>query len=168
MVKRRAIVVAIGKGGEIGRDQDMPWGRSLPADLANFRSLTLGKSVVMGLRTFESLGSRPLPGRENIILSETPLYQEGIKVVASLAEAYEVASYDIFVIGGGMTYKMALGDVDYLYVTEVQASFPGSTVFFPKIEPEIWEEVAREERYADSENKYDFSFVTYRRRGVGY
>lgn len=121
----------------------------------------------MGLRTFESLNSKPLPGRENIVLSDQPLNLEGIVVVKTLEEAYRVANNDIFVIGGGITYKMALDDADYLYITEVHDFFPGSTVFFPEIDKDLWEEISRKDLLADDLNKHDYSFVIYKRRARG-
>lgn len=158
----KSIVVAIDKHGGIGADNDLLWQRDLPDDLAHFKKLTTGCSVIMGRRTFESIG-RPLPNRENIVVSSRPVGVHGILTANSLESAYELARYPIMIIGGGQLYKAALNDVDRLYVTEVQESFPAATVFFPSIDTNIWKETAREVHSADDRNKYDFDFVTYDR-----
>jgi dihydrofolate reductase len=157
----KAIVVAIDKNNGIGADNDLLWQRDLPADLAHFKKLTTGKSIVMGRKTFESIG-KPLPDRQNIVVSRRgPTGIKGVLTAYSLAAAYAVAQYDIFVIGGGQIYAEALDDVDRLYVTEVDADFPQATVFFPKIDKSVWREVSREHHEADEKNKYSFDFVVY-------
>lgn len=117
----------------------------------------------MGRKTFESIG-RPLPERENIVISRTPTGVPGVLTVNSLASAYELARYPIAVIGGGRVYADAISDVDVLHVTEVDAEFPDATVFFPLIDPAMWTEVEREHHEADEKNKYAFDFVTYQRK----
>lgn len=159
----KAIVVAIDKNRGIGATNDLLWQRDLPADLAHFKKLTTGKSIVMGRKTFESIG-RPLPNRQNIIVSRHgALGIEGTLTAASLETAYALAQYDVFIIGGGEIYAQAIADVDVLYVTEVQASFPTATVFFPEIDQTLWQETSREHHDADDRNKYAFDFVTYTR-----
>lgn len=156
----KAIVVAIDKNRGIGADNDLLWVRDLPADLAHFKKLTTGGSIIMGRKTFESIG-RPLPNRENIVVSRTPTGVQGVLTAMSLDSAYELARYPIFVIGGGQIYMAAINEMDVLYVTEVQAEFPQATVFFPQIDKTVWREVSREHHEADDKNKYAFDFVEY-------
>lgn len=159
-----AIIVAVGRNGEIGAGSDLPWGRRLPADLNYFKETTLNKTVIMGLKTFESLNFKPLPGRENIILTQTPLLVEGIKVAKNLQEAFEMAEHkDIFVSGGGSVYAKALPLVEYLYLTEVDATFSNADVFFPSINFLEWEEISRTHKEADKDNAYSLNFVVYKR-----
>ena len=158
----KSIVVAYDKRRGIGADNELLWMRDLPADLAHFKKLTTGKSIVMGRKTFESIGSRPLPNRQTIIVSrQGALGVEGTMTAASLQTAYALAQYDVFVIGGGEIYAQAMDDVDTLFVTEVDASFPQATVFFPEIDCNAWQEVFREHHASDDRNKYAFDFVTY-------
>ncbi len=159
----KAIVVAVDKNNGIGADNDLLWIRDLPADLAHFKKLTTGGSIIMGRKTFESIG-RPLPNRENIVVSRTPTGVQGVLTANSLNSAYELARYPIFVIGGGQVYADAVDDMDILYVTEVQAEFPQATVFFPTINEAKWQEISREHHDSDEKNKYAFDFVEYRRR----
>ena len=163
MKNMKAIVVAMGKHSEIGANQDMPWARGLPADLANFKRLTVGKSVIMGYRTFESIGKKPLPDRQNIVISREPTGVTGVLTAYSLQSAYAMAQYDIVVMGGGKIYAEALDDMDVLYVTYVDAEFPEATVFFPQINCGDWTETARDHHEADERNKYAYDFVTYER-----
>ncbi len=156
----KAIIVAVDKNNGIGAENDLLWQRDLPADLAHFKKITTGGSVIMGRKTFESIG-RPLPDRENIVISRTPTGIQGILTVNSLNSAYELARYPIFVIGGGRVYADAIDDMDVLYVTEVDADFPQATVFFPKIDTTVWQEASREHHDSDDRNKYDFDFVKY-------
>lgn len=158
----KTIVVAIDKNNGIGADNDLLWQRDLPADLAHFKKLTVGRSIVMGRKTFESIG-RPLPDRQNIVVSSTPTGVKGVITANSLSAAYALAQYDVAVIGGGQIYAAALNDVNTLYVTEVDAEFPNATIFFPEINCQDWQEVDRDHHEADDENKYSFDFVTYQR-----
>lgn len=156
------MVVAYDKNRGIGADGDLPWGRSLPADLANFKRLTTGGSIIMGRKTFESIGSRPLPNRENIVLARTPTGVKGALTALSLDAALALARYPIFIIGGGRVFTEALEQADVIYATEVDAEFPDVDVFFPSIDAS-WREVARTHHQADDKNAYDFDFVEYRR-----
>jgi len=159
----KAIVVAIDRNNGIGAENDLLWLRDLPADLANFKALTVGKSVVMGRKTFESIG-HPLPDRQNIVVSRSgPTGIKGVLTAHSLEAAYALAQYDVRVIGGGQIYAEAIDDMDVLYVTEVDADFPQATVFFPQINCDDWQEVSRDHHEADEKNKYAFDFVTYER-----
>lgn len=144
----------------IGADNDLLWRRDLPADLQRFKTLTLGNSVIMGRKTFESIG-RPLPGRQNIVVSSTLATIDGVTTVGSLPAAYAAATAAPYIIGGGSIYRAALPDITTIYATEVAAQFPAATVFFPKLDTTIWREASREHHTADERNAYAFDFVTY-------
>ena len=159
---QKALIVAYGRNGEIGAHGDLPWGRNLPGDLAQFKRRTTGGSIIMGRRTFESIGKRPLPDRENIVVSSTPAGVSGVLTALSLESAYALARYPIFIIGGARLYRAALPTVDVIYATEVDATFPDADTFFPKLSSE-WQEVAREHHEADEKNAYSFDVVEYRR-----
>jgi len=148
-------------GRVIGKDRTLPW--SLPADLAHFRRVTVGKPVVMGRRVYEDLG-RPLPGRQNIVLSRDPAFSaEGCVVVPTPLAALEAAGQaaEVMVIGGAQVYRAYLEEVTCLYLTRIYAPYPGDT-FFPDL-PGTWEEISRADRPADVLNPADMSFVTYLR-----
>ena len=158
-----AIVVAMAENRVIGRDGGLPW--RLPADMARFRALTMGKPIVMGRRTHESIG-RALDGRRNIVVTRRPGYRApGCTVTASLEAAIEAASdaEEVAVIGGASVYERALLIADRIHLTLVHASVDGD-VRFPHIEPGAWREVSRAERRADARNRYDVSFVELVRR----
>lgn len=156
------MVVAYDRRRGIGADNDLLWQRDLPADLAHFRQLTMGGTIIMGRKTYESIG-RPLPQRQNIVVSRSLQALPGVEVVGSLPEAYALAQHDIFIIGGGSIYAQALPDTDVMYATEVAADFPQADVFFPALPEGVWQETAREHHEADADNRYAFDFVTYRR-----
>lgn len=157
----KSIVVAYDLNRGIGANNDLLWQRDLPADLAHFKQLTMGGSILMGLNTFKSIG-RPLPGRQNIVVSHEPQQIPGVTVVDSLPAAYEAAASDIFIVGGGSIYTQTIGDADIIYATEVQAEFPQATVYFPEISSE-WHEESRVHHDADETNKYAYDFVKYTR-----
>ena len=161
-----AIVVAYDKNRGIGTGGDLPWGRSLPADLAHFKELTTGGAVVMGRKTYESIGGRPLPNRKNIVLSTGEVV--GAIGAKNFAQALQLASeepnQDIFVIGGERVFAEALLEVDIIYATEVDYSFSNADVFFPQINVNQWEEISRTSQKANEQNKYSFDFVEYRRK----
>ena len=161
----KAIIVAYDKNRAIGRNGDLPWGRSLPADLAHFKRLTKGGNVIMGRKTFESIGCRPLPERENIVISSRPTGVKKVLTVMDLPSALALSRYPTFIIGGAQVYNDALKipEIDTIYATEVDASFPDADTFFPELDMTAWQEVSRVHHPADTENKYDFDFVTYRR-----
>lgn len=159
----KTIVVAYDQQRGIGADNDLLWQRDLPADLRHFRRLTLGTSVIMGRHTFESLGNKPLPDRQNIVVTSRPTGVPKTLSALSLEAAFALAQYEPVVIGGGQLYAAALPVVDRIYATEVQATFPEASVFFPPLDPEEWTETAREHHEADEHNAYAFDFVTYQR-----
>lgn len=154
--------MAMDRNNGIGAANDLLWGRDLPSDLAHFKKLTTGGSIIMGRKTFQSIG-RPLPHRENIVVSSQPTGVAGVLTANSLDSAYALARYPVFVCGGGQLYAAAIDDVDVLYVTYVDAEFPGADVFFPQINCQDWTETARDHHEADERNKYAYDFVTYER-----
>lgn len=165
----KAIIVAYDTNRAIGRGGDLPWGRSLPADLAHFKRLTRGGNVIMGRKTFESISSRPLPERENIVISSRPTGIKGVLTAVNLESALALARYKTFIIGGAQVYGDALGvpEINTIYATEVDATFSGTDTFFPELDMTVWEETDRVHRPADDDNAYAFDFVTYRRKTVG-
>lgn len=163
-----AVIVAVAENAVVGRDNALPW--HLPADLRHFKQTTLGKPIVMGRKTFESIG-RPLPGRTNIVISTNPDFlAPGITAVGSIEQALiaaqDVATSDaceeLFVIGGASIYVDAIPLADRLYITEVHAQVAGD-VSLPAIDWSVWQETRRERYSADAQNQYDYSFVVYER-----
>ncbi len=160
------LVVAMAENGVIGREGDLPW--RLSTDLKRFKAITTGKPVVMGRKTWESIG-RPLPGRRNIVITRQAGYEaEGAECVSSLAVALALAGggdakAGICVIGGGQIYREAMEMADRLHVTHVHAEIDGDTVF-PEIDPEIWEEVSREDVPEGEKDVYATTYVVYQRR----
>ncbi|MBE0494671.1 MAG: dihydrofolate reductase [Thiomicrospira sp.] len=159
-----SMIVAMGQNRMIGKDNKMPW--HLPDDLKYFKSKTLNKPVIMGRKTFESIGSKPLPNRPNLIISRNESFQaEGAKVFnsveAALAELKECE--EVMIMGGAQIYAQWLDRVDQLYITEVKAS-PEGDAFFPVIDHQAWYEVSREVHPADERHAFAFDFVVYKRR----
>jgi dihydrofolate reductase len=156
-------IVGFAKNMVIGNNQDMPWGHGLKDDLRHFKETTTGHAVIMGSKTYESMG-RLLPSRQNIIISRKPLKVEGATIVDSLEKAYMAVEpgREAFVIGGGQIYKLAMDTIDRIIATEVEGEYKGD-VFFPAINPSVWKEVSREHHPADERNTHAFDFVTYER-----
>ena len=171
MTKPRVVfIVAIAANGVIGRDGDMPW--KLSTDLRRFKALSMGKPLVMGRKTFESFGSKPLPGRPHIIISrQAGLELAGVEVVSSvehaMARAEELAiavkADEICVIGGGEIYRQAMPHADVLYVTHVEAELEGDTTF-PSIDPAQFEMLSSEDVPAGPVDSYPTRYAVYRRR----
>jgi dihydrofolate reductase len=139
-----SLVVAVARGGIIGRDGGLPW--HISSDLKRFKQLTMGKPVIMGRKTWESLPKRPLPGRQNIVITRDKTYRaEGAHCVASLAQALTAAGEvdEICVIGGGSIYREALPLAGRIYFTDVDLDVEGDT-HFPVLTPNEWQETARE------------------------
>ena len=162
------LVVAAAENDVIGRDGGLPW--RLPADLAHFKSVTMGRPIVMGRRTWESIG-RPLPGRENIVVTRNADYTaEGARVVGSLDEAIEhtrvTGAAELMVIGGAGLYAAALPQADRILLTRVHADVRGDTTM-PPIRPEDWEVTSVRVRAADERNPYRLSFMELRRPATG-
>lgn len=160
----KSIVVAYDKNYGIGAENDLLWLRDLPADLRHFKQTTMGGAIIMGRKTFDSIGV-PLPGRQNIIISRSPMIIEGATAVTSLDDAYAAVEpgRETYIIGGGQIYEAALATADRIVATEVDAEFPQATVFFPELDKAIWREVSHEHHNADERNKYSFDFVVYER-----
>ena len=157
-----SIIVAVSENGVIGRDGDLPW--HLSADLKRFKRLTMGHTIVMGRKTWDSIG-RPLPGRESVIISRQldfqPNYDE-VQVVQNLNDALLKSADETFVIGGASIYALALPLADRLYITRVHATVEGDT-HFPEIDWNHWQLVEEESHQADERNDHDFSFQVYQR-----
>jgi dihydrofolate reductase len=162
-VQMKSIIVAYDKKRGIGANNDLLWLRDLPADLRHFKEVTTGHPIIMGRNTYESIG-RPLPNRQNIVVSRSVESIEGVDVVGSLDEAFQKASDpQMYIIGGAQIYQQAIDSADEILATEVQATFDNATVFFPEIDAELWMEYSREHHDADEANKYAFDFVRYTR-----
>jgi dihydrofolate reductase len=159
-----SIVVAVAANGVIGRDGGLPW--RLPADLAFFKRVTMGHHIVMGRKTWESIG-RPLPGRTLVVLTRDPQREiPGVQVVHALPDALALAraagDSEACVIGGADVFALALPLADRLYLTRVHADVEGD-VRFPAFDAKAWVEVAREEHAADERHAYAFSICTLER-----
>jgi dihydrofolate reductase len=161
-VTRIAIIAAMAANRVIGRENRLPW--RLSADLRHFKSLTMGKPVIMGRNTYESIG-KPLPGRSNIVVTGDAGYRApGCRVVHSVQQALEAAASqdEVMVIGGAQLYRQTLQHADRLYLTLVKAEVDGDAVF-PEIEAQQWRELHRESHRADEKNEYDYDFLTLER-----
>ncbi len=159
------IIAAIAKNNALGKDNDLIW--HLPADLKRFKKTTSGHHILMGRNTFESIG-KPLPNRTTIIITRNDNYfKDGCLIASSLEEAIELAKDDeqIFIIGGAQVYTYAIKNniADILDITIVHQEFEAD-VFFPEIDPTIWEEVSREDFKADEKNKFDYSFLKFQKK----
>jgi dihydrofolate reductase len=146
----------------IGVDNKLPW--HLPEDLAHFKRATLGKPMLMGRKTFESIG-RPLPGRRSIVITRNPAWRhDGVEAVPSLEAALALVGEDeASIIGGAQIFQAALPVARRMIVTEIDHTFACDT-FFPPIDPAVWLETARERHRSDA-NGYDYAYVTYVRKG---
>jgi dihydrofolate reductase len=155
------IIAAIAANNALGKDNQLIW--HLPADLKRFKKTTLNHAVIMGRKTYESLG-KPLPNRTNILITRDKNYKaEGCLVVNSVKEALKAAvevDENPFILGGAEIYKQAMPFTDKLDITFVHHQFEAD-VFFPEIDKTIWKETSRKNFKADENNKYDYSFVTY-------
>ncbi len=158
------LVVAIDAQRGIGVDNRLPW--HLPADLAHFKRVTLGKPIVMGRKTFDSIG-RPLPGRRNVVITRNPEWSApGVEVASSLEGAIALLQGEpASIIGGAQVFTEAMGVAARMIVTEIDHVFRCDT-FFPPIDPGIWTETAREAHVAEGEG-FGYAFVTYERRERG-
>ncbi len=156
------IVVAISNNGIIGRDGGLPW--RIPADLKQFKAVTMGHPLIMGRRTHESIG-RVLPGRLNIVVSQQP---QRIHPGCEIAESFDAAlacagdAAEVMVVGGARLYAAAIDMARRIYLTEVHVDIEGDTVF-PQIDWSEWQELSRYRYRADADNEYDYSFVTFDR-----
>lgn len=154
-----ALIVAYSRSRAIGLNGKMPW--NIPGELKRFRTLTTGNAVVMGRRTFESIGCKPLPGRTNIVISSRPDYfAEGCLTARSLQEAIALAGEkDIYISGGAVVYQQALAMCEKLYITEIDADFDADTYF-----PEFDESLYIKETESVCEGPIPYAYVTYTRK----
>ena len=170
----KCTIVAVADNLAIGKNNALLW--HISEDLQYFKKQTLGCPVIMGFMTFKSLGSRPLPKRKNIVISIFPWPDapDNITIVDSLDAAYKAAEEvcdgtpgapeKCFVMGGAYTYAEAMSSVDKLYITHVHVSIEDADVYFPEIDPKVWEEESRSETRKDPETGYEFEFTVYKRR----
>lgn len=159
------LIVAKAKNNVIGKDNQLIW--KLSADLRRFKNLTTGHHILMGRKTFESLG-KPLPNRTHLIITRNPDFQapDGHFSFTSLVNAFifcnKMGVDELFIIGGGQIYQESIDLCDVLEITEVECEPDGDT-FFPEINPKVWKETERESFPADEKNEYPYSFVTYKK-----
>lgn len=158
------MIVAMAKNHMIGKDNKMPW--HLPDDLKYFKAQTLNKPVIMGRKTFESLGSRPLPKRPNLVVSRNASFQaDGIKVFDSVETAINSVKdvNEVVIMGGAQIYAQWINQVDRLLITEVETELDGDA-YFPVIDHQAWYEVSREHHPQDDKHTFAFDFVEYKKR----
>ncbi|MDX7743882.1 type 3 dihydrofolate reductase [Aeromonas veronii] len=160
-----SMIAAMAHDRVIGKDNQMPW--HLPADLAHFKRVTLGKPVLMGRKTFESIG-RPLPGRRNLVISRNSDYRaDGVEVIDSVGAALALLAgssvEELMVIGGGHLYAEMLPSADCLYLTQIDLTVEGDTRF-PAFDDGQWQRIACESHPADEKNPHPYSFETWQRR----
>ncbi|MBW9087625.1 dihydrofolate reductase [Rhizobium wenxiniae] len=166
-----AIVVAVSRNGVIGRDGDMPW--KLSTDLKRFKAMTLGKPMIVGRKTLDSYGGKPLPGRPHVVVTRDMTRQiEGVQIAGSLHEAIDkaraialdIGADEIGILGGGQIYRQAIDVADVLYITHVEADIPDGDTVFPDIDSEIFEKVSEEAVPAGEKDNYPTRFAIYRRK----
>lgn len=157
------LVVAISENNAIGKDNQLLW--HLPADLKHFKNITSGHTIIMGRKTYDSIG-KPLPNRRNIVITrQTGLHLEGIEVVNSLDEALALCKdeKEVFIIGGAEIYRQAILICDRIELTRVHQEFDADA-FFPELDNETWKEVWKEDHLPDEKNKFAYTFSTLERR----
>ena len=157
-----SIIVAIGENNAIGKDNQLLW--HLPADLRHFRDKTSGHTIIMGRKTFDSVG-KPLPKRRNIVVTRQDIRIEGCEVVKSIEEALELCKeeHEVFIGGGAEIYRQAMSKTDRIYLTIVHQTFDADT-FFPEINHELWIETSHVDHLADEKNSIPYSFITLERK----
>ena len=158
-----SLICAASQNGTIGRDNHLPW--HLPADLAHFKRLTTGHYILMGRKTYQSIG-KPLPNRTNIVITrQTDFQADGCLVAHSLEQAFALCPTDVevFIIGGAEIYRQALPVADKIYLTRIRHDFEGDTFLF-ELDPLVWYETSREDFASDQKNQYPYSFITLKKR----
>lgn len=162
MTKVVSLIVAAADNGVIGANNQLPW--HLPKDLAYFKKVTTGNSIIMGRKTYESIG-KALPNRQNIVITRQTGYQlSDAEVVYDLNHAIELAQSDeIFIIGGAEIFQQTLAFADRLYLNRIKADFEGDT-FLPKINWTEWQEISKESAKADDKNEFAIDFLVYERK----
>jgi dihydrofolate reductase len=154
--------VAIGENHAIGKNNQLLW--HMPADLKHFKQTTSGHTVIMGRKTFDSVG-KPLPNRRNIVITRQNITIEGCQVVKSIDEALELSKGEdeVFIVGGAEIYKLSMSKTDKIYLTIIHHSFDADA-FFPEINYNEWKETERRDFQPDEKNKFPYSFITLARR----
>ena len=157
-----SIIVAIGENNAIGKDNQLLW--YLPADLRHFRDKTSGHTIIMGRKTFDSVG-KPLPKRRNIVVTRQDIQIEGCEVVKSIDDALELCKdeHEVFIGGGAEIYRQAMSKTDRIYLTRVHQSFEADT-FFPELNHDLWVETSHVDHPADEKNTIPYSFITLERK----
>ncbi len=159
------LIAAISENHIIGKDNKLLW--KISADMKLFKSFTTGHHIIMGRKTFESFDFKPLPNRPNIVISRDPNYKkDGCTTCTSYEEALKIADEagekEVFIIGGGEIYKIAIKNADCLYISHVHVTLKGDTSF-PPIDPSIWTLKEKQQYFKDEKNQYDFDFCVYER-----
>ena len=157
-----SLIVAVSKNNVIGADNGLLW--QMPADLKHFKAVTIGHTVIMGRKTYDSIG-KPLPGRRNIIVTRQEKFKaQGCEVVNSLQDAVDLCTreQEVFIVGGGEVYKQAIHAADKIYLTRIYGEFEGDTVF-PQINFSEWRLTKYLKHHGDAKNQYDYSFSEYER-----
>jgi dihydrofolate reductase len=159
-----SLIAAIDEAGGLGFNNQLLC--HLPADLQHFKTITMGKPIIMGRKTYESIG-RPLPGRLNIVLSTSTIVPEGVTVVNSLEQCFEITKdqEEIMIIGGEQLFAKTISLATYLYITRIHHQFTAD-VFFPEINEYEWTCISKEFHAQDEKNKYDVTFYTYIRQAI--
>ena len=160
-MSKLSIIVAMSSNRAIGINNTLPW--HLTEDLKHFKSLTTGHTIIMGRKTYESIG-KPLPNRRNIVVSRNlDTFYDDVEIVHSLEDAFSISSNDeeVFIIGGSNIYEQSLNLVEYLYITEIAKAFEGDA-FFPEIDKSLWTESSRETHV--SSDGLEFSFVSLQKK----
>ncbi|SCA57446.1 Dihydrofolate reductase type 3 [Candidatus Terasakiella magnetica] len=159
-----SMIVAVAENGAIGKGNKMLW--HIPEDFKYFKATTMGKPIIMGRKTYESIG-RPLPGRLNVVITrDKSWFAQGVSTVNSLRGALNLASdnasEEIFIVGGSTIYEQSMQYAERIHITEVHDTYEADA-FFPKLDDAVWKEVSREDHQGDGEKKPDYSFVVYER-----
>lgn len=159
----RYIIVAYDRNRAIGANNTLPWAGRMKTDMRRVKELTTGNAIIMGRKTFESIG-RPLPNRQNIVVSTTGVDVPGVISIGSLDEAFDAveSGKHAYIFGGGKLYESAIDTVDEIVATEIDMAVEGADAFFPPLGEE-WHEASREHFDADENNLYPFDFVLYRK-----
>ncbi len=157
-----SLIAALDKNNLIGAYNEMPW--HLPADFKHFKQVTMGKPVIMGRKTFQSIG-RPLPGRQNIVISRNGFAADGITSAQSIEEALELSAdaEEVMIIGGGSFYRQMIDKADRMYLTHVEAECEGDT-WFPSFDLNDWHIISQQKHLADERNNFSFDIVVYERK----
>lgn len=158
-----SIIVAASENDVIGTNNTLPW--HLPADLKYFRQLTTGHTIIMGRKTYESIG-RPLPNRRNIVISQNPQFKAaGIEIIHQLDDLQKLINPDeeSFIIGGDLIYQQSMNLADKIYLTRVHTMIQDGSAFFEKPNPDVWEKTSSKFHLADEKNPFDYTFEVYQK-----